>query len=188
MHKQFAKSTEDECPVCHGSFHSKRHASRCHVITLREIAEARPPRNAERDGRREERTTEPEFFPLVSAAHEFKTPLVVMLGYTDLLRCGHLGAVNDKQKEVLGEMQESAGRLQKFIQDLLLLCELKAAKGDGSAKLELEAADANEQVGEIFDYWTPAARRKSLGYQFRPAPGSPRVHVDALKLQHIVSS
>ncbi len=188
MHKQYSKSSDLECPVCHGSFQSKRHASRCHVITPREIAEARPPQQVERDGRREERTAEPEFFPLVSAAHEFKTPLVVMLGYTDLLRCGHLGAVNDKQREVLGEIQESAGRLQKFIQDLLLLYELKAAKGAGSGRLELEAADVNEQVGEIFNYWTPAAKRKSLGYQLRRASGSPRVQVDALKLQHIVSS
>src|SRR5258708_9835724 len=83
MEKQYSKSSDLECPVCHGSFQSKRHASRCHVITPREIAEARPPQQVERDGRREERTAEPEFFPLVSAAHEFKTPLVVMLGYTD---------------------------------------------------------------------------------------------------------
>src|SRR5260221_635088 len=144
MHKQYSKSSDLECPVCHGSFQSKRHASRCHVITPREITEARPPQQVERDGRREERTAEPEFFPLVSAAHEFKTPLVVMLGYTDLLRCGQLGQINDKQREVLGEMQESAGRLQKFIQDLLLLYELKTAKGAGSGKLE--AADVNEQV------------------------------------------
>ena len=44
---------------------------------------------------------------------------------------------------MLGEMQESAGRLQKFIQDLLLLYELKAVNGAGSNRLELEAADVN---------------------------------------------
>jgi len=189
MRKQYRKSGDVECPLCHSSFHSKRHASRCHVTTPREIVESRPPQRAESANRKkEDREAEPEFFPLVSAAHEFKTPLVVMLGYTDLLRCGHLGTVNDKQREVLGEIQESAGRLQKFIQDLLLLYELKAARGAGSAKLELEAADVNEQVGEIFDYWMPTAKRKSLGYQIRRAAGSPRVQVDALKLQHIVSS
>src|SRR5206468_3047536 len=71
---------------------------------------------------------EPSAFPLVSAAHEFKTPLVVMLGYTDLLLNGHLGAVNQRQKQVLGEIQEGAQRLQKLIQDLLLLQELKAGR------------------------------------------------------------
>jgi signal transduction histidine kinase len=188
MHKQHSDASDVECPVCHGSYRSKRHTSRCHVIVPREIAEARPPQGVEKDGRKEERPAEMEFFPLVSAAHEFKTPLVVMLGYTDLLRCGQLGQVNEKQREVLGEMQESAGRLQKFIQDLLLLYELKAARGTGNGKLELQAADVNEQVEEIFNYWTPAAKRKSMAYQFHAASGNPRVHVDALKLQHIISS
>jgi signal transduction histidine kinase len=188
MHKQYSKSSEMECPVCHGSFRSKRHTSRCHVITPREIAEAHPPLRLEPEGRKQDRAADIEFFPLVSAAHEFKTPLVVMLGYTDLLRCGHLGPVNDKQREVLEEIQESAARLQKFIQDLLLLYELKAANGEGRGRLELEAADVNSQVEEIFNYWTPAAKRKSMAYKFRAAAGSPRVRVDALKLQHIVSS
>ncbi len=187
IHKQYRKPSDVECPLCHGSFQSRRHTSRCHITTPREIPESRPPQRAESASRKkEDQAAEPEFFPLVSAAHEFKTPLVVMLGYTDLLRCGQLGQINDKQREVLGEMQESAGRLQKFIQDLLLLYELKTAKGAGSGKLE--AADVNEQVKEIFNYWTPAAKRKNLAYQFHVASGSPRVQVDALKLQHIISS
>ncbi|HKD78133.1 MAG TPA: HAMP domain-containing sensor histidine kinase [Candidatus Angelobacter sp.] len=128
---------------------------------------------------------DPTAFPLVSAAHEFKTPLVVMLGYTDLLRSGHLGPVNGKQKQVLEEIQESAQRLQKLIQDLLLLQELKAGRGPVEST---GVADVNEHVGQIFNYWSGTAKQKPVRYQFRPAHGMPKVRIEPQKLQHIVSS
>ena len=180
-----AQSAAINCPECHQPLHSKRHAARCGSDQSREIVEVRPPSWGVQDLRRRGPEADREFFPLVSAAHEFKTPLVVMLGYADLLRNGHLGAVNDRQKQVLGEIQESAERLQKLIQDLLLLYELRAAKGAPSA---LEPAEVNGHIGEIFNYWAPSARQKSIAYEFRQAPGNPRVRVEPMKLQHIVSN
>jgi signal transduction histidine kinase len=108
-----------------------------------------------------------------------------MLGYTDLLLSGHLGTVNQRQKQVLGEIQEGAQRLQKLIHDLLLLQELKA--GTGPAE-NLETAGVNENIGEIFNYWSPTATQKRVRYQFDPSPGNQRVRVEPMKLQHIVSS
>ncbi|HEY6271247.1 MAG TPA: HAMP domain-containing sensor histidine kinase [Terriglobales bacterium] len=183
-----AKSAPIECPICHQPLHSKRHAAHTGVDHACEIVEVRPPSLATPDHRRRGTEAEREFFPLVSAAHEFKTPLVVMLGYADLLSNGHLGSVNERQKQVLSEIQESAERLQKLIQDLLLLYELRAAKTAPGAKSALEAADVNGHVGEIFNYWAPAAKQKSITYQFSQAPGSPRVRVEPMKLQHIVSN
>lgn len=151
-----------------------------------DIIEVRPPKKTR--AKALDCAEEREFFPLVSAAHEFKTPLVVMLGYADLLRCGHLGPVNDRQTQVLGEIQESAERLQKLIQDLLLLYELRAAKPAPRNKLETETAEVNEDLEEIFNYWAPAAKQKSISYRFQAAPGSPRVPVEPLKLQHIISN
>ena len=124
-------------------------------------------------------------FRLVSAAHEFKTPLVVMLGYTDLLLNGHLGAVNQRQKQVLGEIQEGAQRLQKLIQDLLLLQELKAGRGIDQGQ---ESTSVDESVSEIFNYWAPTATQKRIRYQFNPSEGNERVRVEPLKLQHIISN
>jgi signal transduction histidine kinase len=144
-----------------------------------------PPERRRRQLRCGHEEVEPSAFPLVSAAHEFKTPLVVMLGYTDLLRSGRLGAVNERQKQVLGEIQESTERLQRLIRDLLLLQELKAGHGAGET---LESADVNHHLGEIFNYWSPAARQKPVRYRFHEAPGSPRVRMEPSKLQHVVSN
>src|SRR5215475_3423002 len=128
MEKAFAQSDKILCPQCHEVVSSNEHSSTCTGSTT-EILEVRPPQKKTPAGREGEDSSQKEFFPLVSAAHEFKTPLVVMLGYADLLRNGHLGAINERQGQVLGEIQESAERLQKLIQNLLLLYELRAAKG-----------------------------------------------------------
>jgi signal transduction histidine kinase len=131
---------------------------------------------------------ESEFFPLVSAAHEFKTPLVIMLGYTDLLLSGDLGRLSDRQRDVVTELQESTRRLQRVIQNLLLLNELKGAKQKHADQGRWEATDVNESMKEIFTFWGPAAKLKSIVYEFHPSPGVSRVRIEPLKLQHIVSN
>jgi len=130
---------------------------------------------------------EAEFFSLVAAAHEFKTPLAVMLGYTDLLRTGHLGALNEKQQGVLGEIQEGARRLQKLTKELLLLCELRSTNAH-AIKGETGVADVVENLNEIFSYWRATAKQKSITYELQAPAGSFRVPVNPLKLQHIVSN
>jgi signal transduction histidine kinase len=189
MKKAYAQSGGEQCPLCNYPVSSRRHRSRCSSGRSCEVIEVRPPGSRQTEQRQARHAAgQPEFFPLVSAAHEFKTPLVVMLGYADLLRSGHLGPVNERQREVLGEIQEGAVRLQKLIQDLLLLYELRVAREASGPKPALEAADVNEHVREIFTYWGPTAKHKSLAYNFRPAPGNPGVGVEPLKLQHIVSN
>src|SRR6185312_11155095 len=136
---------------CHCLIGSPLHSPHC---AGSEIEEVIPPERRRRQLRCGHEEVEPSAFPLVSAAHEFKTPLVVMLGYTDLLLNGHLGAVNQRQKQVLGEIQEGAQRLQKLIQDLLLLQELKVGQGAAEGQ---ESTSVDESVSEIFNYWAPTA-------------------------------
>jgi two-component system, NtrC family, sensor histidine kinase KinB len=185
METAYGNTGRAECPVCHEPAMSEQHVAQCGAEKVDEIVEVVPPERRRRQLRCGHEEVEPSAFPLVSAAHEFKTPLVVMLGYADLLRSGHLGAVNDRQRQVLGEIQESAERLQKLIQNLLLLQELKTGRGKAES---LESADVNRHVEEIFNYWSATAKQKSLRYQFHPARGNPRVRIEPLKLQHIVSS
>src|SRR5262249_22673380 len=84
------------------------------------------------------------------------------------------------------EVQESAERLQRLIEDLLLLAKLKDSKN--AARAERPAAAVNEHLREIFSFWAPAARQKSIRDEFRPRPGNPKVHVEEFQLQHIVSN
>lgn len=178
--------TETQCPVCQQITTSGSTDSQRESANVDQVLEVQPPARRRAEADHSTHTLEPEFFPLVSAAHEFKTPLVVMLGYADLLRNGQLGPVNSKQRHVLGEIQESAERLQKLIAKLVVLYELRTGKQNNSAVLE--PADVNEHVSEIFNYWAPAATNRSIEYLLSCAQGNPRVMLDPLKLQHIISN
>src|SRR5215468_755014 len=152
------------------------------------ILQVRPPEAGKDRGKSARTVIEAEFLPLVAAAHEFKTPLVVMLGYTDLLHSGELGPLNSKQREVLREMQEGTERLQKVIENLLLLCELRSSNATGPGSESTHVTDVNTNIEELFNYWRPAAKLKSIRYAFRPAEGVLYVAVEPLRLWHIVSN
>ncbi|HEU5412658.1 MAG TPA: HAMP domain-containing sensor histidine kinase [Candidatus Angelobacter sp.] len=177
-----------ECPVCHMPTGSGQHEQQCGRGATTEVIQVSPPECTKRRGAENHDSVEAEAFPIVSAAHEFKTPLVVMLGYTDLLRNGQLGPVNERQREVLEEIQQSGQRLQKLIQDLLLLSELRASAKSPQMQPETEPAEINEDLKQIFDYWTGRARQKGLQYRLTLPEGNPRVGVDSLRLQHIISN
>jgi signal transduction histidine kinase len=177
-----------QCPICHNPANSDLHEERCGTGTIADVLQVSPPERAKRGGPGHHHSVEAEAFPIVSAAHEFKTPLVVMLGYTDLLRNGQLGSVNERQQQVLDEIQQSGQRLQKLIQDLLLLSELRASERSQQKQPCTEPAEINEDLKQIFDYWAGRAKQKRLQYILRLAEGNPRIPVDSLRLQHIISN
>lgn len=178
------------CPVCRHSLSSEGHTAWCVASTKEAVAEVHPPK-ARRQSTAD--AMEEGVFPLVSAAHEFKTPLVVILGYADLLRHGHAGPVNRNQEQMLIEIQQSADRLQRVIQDVLLLSELRATKKPPSghsqeSEISPDATDLNKTLRELFEYWAPMVGRKSIEYEFCPAEGGVCVQAEPLKLQRIVSN
>jgi signal transduction histidine kinase len=176
------------CPICHNPANSELHDEQCGTGSIAEIIQVSPPERARSRRANQHDSVEADAFPIVSAAHEFKTPLVVMLGYTDLVRNGQLGPVNESQRQVLDEVQQSGQHLQKLIQDLLLLSELRASENSHQQQPYTEAAEVNVDLTQIFDYWAGCAKQKGLQYRLRLAEGNPRVPVDSLRLQHIISN
>ena len=51
-----------------------------------------------------------------------------MNGYIELLQNEKLGTLNERQREILGDMQTSGQRLQHFIQDFLSYTVSKPAR------------------------------------------------------------
>ena len=81
---------------------------------------------------------------LASAAHDLKTPLAILNGYVELLQSEKLGDLNDRQREVIGDMRSNGQRLQHFIEDFLSFSVLET----GQMKLRYEAADMNACLAE----------------------------------------
>lgn len=121
---------------------------------------------------------------LASAAHELKTPLSVMTGYTDLLLGELLGSLNDQQKKVLEEMKQSGLRLQRFVQDFLAFSALES----GKIRITKELGDVNECIAEVLEHWSSRFEQKRLRWDFRPETTLTPILFDSLKLQHVISN
>ncbi|MBZ5522483.1 MAG: HAMP domain-containing histidine kinase [Acidobacteriia bacterium] len=121
---------------------------------------------------------------LASAAHELKTPLAVMSGYTDLLLGERLGPLTDGQRNVLAEMQQNASRLQKFIQNFLSYSAIES----GKFQLSRDLHDVNACIAEVVEHWAVPYAQRGTTCEFIPDGSIEPVHFDFLKFQHIISN
>src|SRR6478736_1974848 len=121
---------------------------------------------------------------LASAAHDLKTPLSILNGYIELLRSEKLGAMNEKQREILGDMHSSGQRLQNFIQDFLTYSVLET----GEIKMRFEIGDMNACLSEVCRLWSHRFQERGLALYFLANEKLPELAFDSAKLQRVISN
>ncbi|MGA8762623.1 MAG: HAMP domain-containing sensor histidine kinase [Candidatus Sulfotelmatobacter sp.] len=121
---------------------------------------------------------------LASAAHDLKTPLAIMNGYVDILQSEKLGSLNDRQREVLRDMQVSGKRLQQFIQDFLTYSALET----GGLKMRFEMGDINLCLSEVWRLWSTRFHDKGLPLYFLANDKLPTFPFDSPKLERVISN
>jgi signal transduction histidine kinase len=121
---------------------------------------------------------------LASAAHDLKTPLAIMNGYVELLQSEKLGGLNERQREILGDMRTSGLRLQHFIQDFLSFSVLEI----GEMKMHFEPADLNACLSEVCRLWSHSFQEKGLALYFLANEKLTEFAFDVAKIQRVVSN
>jgi len=121
---------------------------------------------------------------LASAAHDLRTPLSILNGYVELLQSEKLGSLNERQREVLRDMNSSGRRLQQFIQDFLSYSVLET----GELKMRFEAGDLNSSLSEVCRLWSHAFQEKGLALYFLANEKLSEFPFDAAKVQRVVSN
>ena len=121
---------------------------------------------------------------LASAAHDLKTPLAILNGYVELLQKEKLGPLNDRQREILGDMHTSGQRLQQFIQDFLSYSALET----GEMKLRYEIGNMNPFLSEVCRLWSPRFQERGLALYFLANEKLPELAFDSAKLQRVISN
>lgn len=121
---------------------------------------------------------------LASAAHDLKTPLAILNGYVELLQSEKLGSLNERQRQVLGDMRTSGLRLQQFIQDFLSYSSLET----GEMKMRYEMGNLNDCLSEVCRLWSARFQQKGLALYFLANDKLPLFAFDTPKIQRIVSN
>jgi signal transduction histidine kinase len=97
-----------------------------------------------------------EFITMVT--HELKTPLVPIKGYVDILLLGHLGSLNDKQRERLEIIQSSSESLLRLVGELLDVQKLEL----GQLKLEKDKNILSEIIKSAIENVASPCLRKGI--------------------------
>ena len=121
---------------------------------------------------------------LASAAHDLKTPLAILNGYVELLQSEKLGALNERQREVLSDMRSSGHRLQHFIQDFLSFSVLET----GEMRMQYETGDMNACLSEVCRLWSQRFQEKGLALYFLANDKLASFIFDAPKVQRVISN
>ena len=119
------------------------------VVVLRNITERKDTEETIRRYAKELETRNNELDAFThTVAHDLKTPLQIIVGYTELLDDSDGEALSNEGKEYLAYLQESATQMRDMIGELLLLAQLRNADtvlANVSAELAVRAAIARSR-------------------------------------------
>jgi PAS domain S-box-containing protein len=120
---------------------------------------------------------------LANMSHELRTPLNAIIGFTDVMRMGLLGPVeNPEYRTYVSDIHGSAQKLLEVINDILDMSRIE------TGEVELHEAACN--VEELFE----SARRivnsrieaRGIRFTCEIAPRLPRLHADKRKMKQIL--
>ena len=115
---------------------------------------------------------------MVSAvAHELKTPLAVIHGYTEGLQ---ERIAEDKREQYLATILTESERMDELVMEMLDLSRLEA----GKVKLARDAFSLTELTQSVFDKLSLEAEKKNLKIEF--SWGCDRIHGDEGRLRQVI--
>jgi signal transduction histidine kinase len=121
-----------------------------------------------------------EFVSIV--AHELRTPMTSIKGYTDLILQGAMGEISDGQRHFLQIVRSNVERLSDLISDLLDTSRIEA----GKISLDPEPIEMPQLVREVGEGIGEAVRERGLTLEIEEAPAIPTVHADRNRVIQIL--
>jgi PAS domain S-box-containing protein len=119
-----------------------------------------------------------------AVSHELRTPLTSILGYAEFLEDHVGGSLSSTQAEFVQQIQDSAGRLSRLVDDLLDFARIDA----GTFQLKRERQDLAPKLREIVASFLPqaATAHQALVLELPEAPLM--LHVDASRIGQVLAN
>ena len=117
---------------------------------------------------------------LATLSHELRTPLNAILGWSQLMRGGHLQG--DELQHGLETIERNARTQAQLIEDLLDVSRIIS----GKLRLEVKPVDLAAVVNAALDALRPAAAAREIRLEPMIDPNAGPIHGDAERLQQVV--
>jgi two-component system, OmpR family, sensor histidine kinase VicK len=117
-------------------------------------------------------------------AHDLRSPLVSMIGISEMMKDGMFGAVNEEQIKWLGKVMENGSELVEMISDFLDVSKLES----GRISLTLEEVDLEKLLSAAFDNHFLLAQKKQIVLQKNVNPSTRLIQADARRLEQVVNN
>jgi signal transduction histidine kinase len=117
------------------------------------------------------------------AAHDLRSPLAVILGFTSLMADGTLGAINDEQVDALQRITRSVDALLSLLTDLLHLSALR----DGKVTFHPIAIDLESTLRDALESAEPSANEKQIAITSAIDGPLRRIEADPDRMLELIS-
>jgi NtrC-family two-component system sensor histidine kinase KinB len=121
---------------------------------------------------------------IATVSHELKTPLTSVRMALYLLHEKAVGALNEKQSDLVATAREDADRLLKTLNDLLDLAKLE----QGTAELALSQAAPAELVENAVREMREIAGAAEVTLNSEVTPNLPQVRIDRQRLDYVITN
>jgi signal transduction histidine kinase len=119
-----------------------------------------------------------------AVSHELRTPLTSILGYAEFLEDHVGGDLTQDQAQFVQQIQDSAGRLSRLVDDLLDFARIDA----GTFKLKLETVDLTPKIREIVTSFLPQAASAHLELTLEVPEKPMTLRVDPQRIGQVVAN
>jgi PAS domain S-box-containing protein len=119
---------------------------------------------------------------LANMSHELRTPLNAVIGFSEVLKEGMFGGLNDKQLEYVRDIHESGQHLLLLINDILDLSKIEA----GRMELDLSEFDLRSALERAVSLVKERAHRHGVQLRLECADGLAAFSADERKFKQIM--
>jgi signal transduction histidine kinase len=137
----------------------------------------------ERDARERDRVEQMKDDFVLTVSHELRTPVTVVKGFAEMLTAQRKG-LNSRQFEAAEVIAESAGQLQKMINDLLDLARSDA----GKLRIEPEPTAVRSLAQRIGRQMRPNFENKDQGFTVSVEKDIPDIEADAGRIGQVLAN
>ncbi|HEY6907903.1 MAG TPA: HAMP domain-containing sensor histidine kinase [Myxococcales bacterium] len=121
---------------------------------------------------------------LANVSHELRSPLVTMIGYTDLLLAERMGPVNERQRQCLQVARSSGKRLRAFIEELLDFSRFELTR----ESMTFQPFDLREAVTQALAGLAPRFLERRLNVRQRVPSETPPVLGDRDRILQVLTN